>query len=656
MLARVRRAAREHRALILGVVVAIALAFWQTRGVWGARPPSGEDVSSHLVRLDYAIPHLLAHGRIDGWFPRFYVGYQEFLFNGPGLAWAVAVVRVITLGTLSNTGALKVVAIGSYVALPVAMAFLARSLGFSEPTAGVAAILTLLVNNLFGVGLSGLFVIGLVSQQLGALAWCLALGALIRVTVDRRARWIVLASGSLAALLVTHLISVMVLAIVAALFLLARAARRELGPKAIARLAGAGALAVGSSAWWLVPALAHRDLRGTVATWSTPSLLRRVDQIFDGDLLFSRGAAVLLALGWIWGAVRIARRRPLAAAVMGVPVIYLVVAHVAYNRWPTNEIAVQLSNRGIGYLGLLAILPLASAIAAAGTWLGRRIDHATVGAAVAVAAAGLLVLSSFGPDTDVARQLAEPIPAMRAAAAELRDRVPDSARFATERDYPAEIERVGVIHPEFWLARVSGRNSLNGFNLEATSTPWVTFEPDKLTSVEPDAAATALARLGVTHVVTTTDATADRLSSSLRWKLVWADGPLTMFEIVPARERALPGTLVDGFVDATLIDTNPQHPAWRVDSRGGGDITVAIAWSPKWHASLDGRAVNITRTDDGLMRLAIPQGEHTLAITYRSDAWDRVGLAITVVTLVLMTLWLVRRRRYSTSSNFSRIA
>ena len=73
---------------VVGCVVAVGLALWSTGGAWGGRPPHGEDVMAYLVRADFALPHLVAHGRLDGWFPRFYLGYQEFLFNGPGVAWA----------------------------------------------------------------------------------------------------------------------------------------------------------------------------------------------------------------------------------------------------------------------------------------------------------------------------------------------------------------------------------------------------------------------------------------------------------------------------------------------------------------------------------------------------------------------------------------
>jgi hypothetical protein len=142
----------------------------------------------------------------------------------------------VTVGALSNTGALKVVGVVSFAALPAAMAFLARSLGLGRLAAGIAAILSLLVSSQFGPGLQGLYAVGLVSHQLGAPLFCLALGALLRVPRDTRWRWALLAAVSLAALAITHLISVMILA--AVFPLLAFALRREhLGRPALTRFA-----------------------------------------------------------------------------------------------------------------------------------------------------------------------------------------------------------------------------------------------------------------------------------------------------------------------------------------------------------------------------------------------------------------------------------
>ncbi|MGH9036051.1 MAG: hypothetical protein ACRD0O_09820, partial [Acidimicrobiia bacterium] len=159
-------APRRSRLLTwAGLAVGMAVAIVLVLPAFGPRPPAGEDVMAHLVRADFGIPELVARGRLDGWFPRFVLGHQEFLFNGPGLVWLMALLRGATLGTLSNTGALKVVSIGSFVALVPAAWFLARSFGLSRRAAGLAAVLATCVSNPFGLGLEGLFDTGLIPHQ-----------------------------------------------------------------------------------------------------------------------------------------------------------------------------------------------------------------------------------------------------------------------------------------------------------------------------------------------------------------------------------------------------------------------------------------------------------------------------------------------------------
>src|SRR6266508_5548578 len=96
-------------ALTLGLVVAIALTLWMLVGLWGPAPPSGDDTMAHLVRAEFTIRELLPS--LDGWQPRFGLGYQQFLFYGPGFTWLVALVHWLGLGLLSVAGALMVASV-----------------------------------------------------------------------------------------------------------------------------------------------------------------------------------------------------------------------------------------------------------------------------------------------------------------------------------------------------------------------------------------------------------------------------------------------------------------------------------------------------------------------------------------------------------------
>jgi len=634
---------------VVGSVVAVVLALWSTAGAWGGRPPHGEDVMSYLVRADFALPHLVAHGRLDGWFPRFYLGYQEFLFNGPGVAWSMGAARGVTLGALSNAGALKVVGVVSFAALPAAMAFLARSLGLGRLAAGIAAILSLLVSSQFGPGLQGLYAVGLVSHQLGAPLFCLALGALLRVPRDTRWRWVLLAAVSLAALAITHLISVMILA--AVFPLLTVGLRREhLGRGALTRFALTGVFAAALAAWWLIPVLAHRDLRGEVATWATPPFGDRIDAIVNGRILFRPYTVWIVVAGWVYGLVRV-RRRPFAFVLVATPLVFLVLAHWAASRWPDNEVAMQLANRGLGYAGLLAIVPLSAVIAAGARFANRRLSTWRGAGPAAVAAAMLVavavVVSPLGPDRGSAREFDPPVLQLQRAAAELRRDVPDGARFVTQREYPGEVLRTGVLLPPTWLARASGRDSLNGWNLESSSTP----EPDLYLGKRPaDAQADVLSRLGVSHVVTTGDPFADALAVSDRFELVWREPPIAIFAVRARPGQPEPAALVATGAPATarLTRADPERLRIRVDASAATPATVALAWSPKWHGRVDGRPVGLGHTDDGLISVRLPAGRSTLELDYGSDGWDRLGVGISALTLVFLAafgVYSLRRRR-----------
>jgi hypothetical protein len=601
---------------------------------------------AHLVRADFGIPHLVAHGRLDGWFPRFVLGHQEFLFNGQGLTWLMALVRGLTFGAISNVGALKAVVVASFVALPPAVCFLARSLGLGRRASGLAAVLSLLVSTPFGVGLRGLFETGLVPHQVGAVFFCLALGAGVRTTADPRRRWIVLLAASLAALAVTHLISLLILGVMLLLTLGALAATHRLGRAGIVRLAVGCAAGAGLCGFWLVPFVAHHDLQGIVTTWAPPPLLRRVGSIASGDMLFPAGLGFAVVAGWAYQLVRVRRRTEPAALVWVVtPVAYLLVAHGLPHLVGTNSATVQLSNRGLGYAGLLAIF----ALAALGADACRRWGGLGYGVALLVTAVAAIV---WAPGRESAGQFSKPIPALPAAARELARLVPDGARFAVQRDFPAEVGRTGVVHPETWLAHGSGRNSLNGFNLESSSTPRAATLMNRLDDLSARRTALRLARYGVTHVVATSDDFARRLTRSARFRPVWSSPPLTILALEPAPDAPPPASQVTatGPVSARLTRAGAEHLTFEVDAPEDVALTLALAWSPKWHGRLNGAPVRLGPQSDGLVGVTVPAGRNVLRLDYRGDAWDRLGVASTLVTAAAGGVSIVgteRRRRRS---------
>jgi hypothetical protein len=128
---------------------------------------------------------------------------------------------------------------------------------------------------------------------------------------------------------------------------------------------------------------------------------------------------------------------------------------------------------------------------------------------------------------------------------------------------------------------------------------------------------------------------ADRLARSDRFRTVWHVSPVTILAVEPRDGSPPPASLVDARVplSAYLLDTRPEHFGVELHSDETAPVTVAIAWSPKWHARLDGRRRRLRRASDGLIEADIPAGDHQLRLAYGSDVWDRLGLLMTGLTL-----------------------
>lgn len=624
-----------------GPLAAILIGAWITLPAWGARLFAGVDVIAHVMRVTFGVEQLILRGDLDGWFPAEHLGYQLYLIRGPGLSLLTALIKVVSLNRLPTVAALNVAVLFSFVAFPLAVAFLARFSGLGRTASGLAALLSLLVSNPYGNGIEGLFGLGLLENQVGALYFPFVLGVLIRVVNGRSLNWALFGASSLALLLVTHTPSALVLPAIAALYVPWFLDRR-LEP-ALLWLCLTGALAAGLAGFWLIPLLAHRDLVGTVVPGYGHSVLDiYIRQIIGGTLLFRPRVVWIILAGWAFVLIRTAMgyRRDLAA--IAAPTAYLALGYALYHFFPSsmNE---AIAIRGLGYAGVIAIFPLATCLAE----MTRPLR--LLGKVLALAVAGALVIPSVASLRHLVQPHPEAAPLLREAAAMLTRFVPPGARFYAPQHLFYGPDSVGgaIPGPDRWLAWQSGRNSLSGLTLESSSTPWVAAEAQRaLDQPDPETAADTLIRLGVSYVVAPTDALADRLAASPRFVPAWRSSPLAIFAVVPPPGRPHPSSLLAtaGPAEARLQSAEPEHLRIEVYAEKPTTASVAVAWSPKWQGTLNGERYRLGRTHDGLIAVDLPAGSSRLTLDYRSDRWDQLGLAVTLATGTGMLGLCIRRR------------
>ena len=642
----------HHRrwTALLWPALGAGLALWAIRHAFGPGLPSGTDIGGNLERIQFGLAHFAEDGHVDGWFPRSMLGYQEFLIYGPGLSWLVGVVEVCTFGLLSVAGALKVVVIGAYVATPAAMAYLGRSVGLDRWAAGLVGIAALTVSSDRGGGLEGLFLTGLVSQHVALPVLLVGLGAIVRVWRGERNGARAIAVAAVAFLLITHPPSVVLfvwlaVVLVGAVMAFDPSARRiRRGLRGVGRV---GAIAAGTTAFWLVPAAAHHDLTGPVTSFDTAGLAETLRLLLDGQRGYHGWmgrlalVAILIALvAGVRGWRDPARRVVLILAVVGPAAL---VGAVLMQEWagPGSLIGLQLNNRGLVVYALLALLPLGWVASAVAVVLRRRM--AVAGPVVIAGAILLVVIKALSP---LAHHVATvtPVPAMYAAAQYLHDNVATTARFVVH-DAPGRRRELGVEVPARWLGWKADRDELNAF------VPEVAPEPDliglvatPLDLLNVDDWVDHVRRLAVSHIVTWDDNDRVALEESQSVREVLRSGLIAVFAIVP-KPGAPVGSLVDvPSVSSQHVDDGDVRVVYT--SASADDAPVALGWSPKWHATVDGRPVPTRRSTDNELLVALPAGTHQLVLRFTSDGADALGRWITVVTiLALIAGWQRSRAR-----------
>jgi hypothetical protein len=169
---------------------------------------------------------------------------------------------------------------------------------------------------------------------------------------------------------------------------------------------------------------------------------------------------------------------------------------------------------------------------------------------------------------------------------------------------------------------------------------------DRITTQPPAVAADELSRLGVTHVAVVDDQAGRALFASSRFRVLWHSAPLALLEVRARPNQPAPGSLLAAAAAARaeLLRADPEDLVIRVETAAPTSATVATAWSPKWHATVNGQTASLRRSPDGLLALALPAGPSTIALSFRPDRWDHLGTAATLLTLAALAA-LARRWR-----------
>jgi hypothetical protein len=321
--------------------------------------------------------------------------------------------------------------------------------------------------------------------------------------------------------------------------------------------------------------------------------------------------------------------------------------------------AAQPSGLGGAHVVGVAIVGTATALAVVAH---RRWGMPGLGAVVVAGTAAVLVLQTSvlpaGPPTGPVVRPAHEVSAMAAGATEYRGTVLQLAALAGVRTEQVQTGQILFGN----LARVVGRETVTAY----TGIGFRAFQTELCMDYRGAVCPQAFERLwapagrGVAApLIDVLRVSTLVVQRSLRPDVAdlvppagWRVAATTPARAVWVRERPWPAegrvSWTSPGVEVRSDSTTPQREVVGYSARARGSLLFArLAW-PGYTATVDGRPVDVVDGPAGLLRVEVPAGRHTLAVTYQPPGL-RLGLDAVAAAVALSAAqtvaWFWQRRR-----------
>ena len=280
------------------LAVIFFIAFYHTLKSFNPGYIVSWDGPAHLVRAEHFYKSLnLEELGIWGWYHGWYLGSALFIFYTPGFFIVVSLLKIITFGLASIDLIIRIVLSFTYAIFPIILYWLSNSLGFSKKISIVASILSLGFSGIWGIGLTGLYSIGLYTAVFSLLPFMLFLGNLHKIFFNKENN-IIVTGLLLGFVIITNMITAIFsfIVIFSYLFLLFIMKRKYSFIKIFKLLL----IGIFSSLFWIFPFLSSINLFGPETGFYPFGLVELIRKLFLGEIIFHPIISIFLILGVVY--------------------------------------------------------------------------------------------------------------------------------------------------------------------------------------------------------------------------------------------------------------------------------------------------------------------------------------------------------------------
>ena len=392
----------EHLPLLLVVGVVLLQAVW----LWPERSmnvPARNDSMFHLLMVRGASEVMASGGNpLDFWIPQLELGFPQFLYYQHLPHLLLAAVHRASFGLLSPDAVFHGCRYLLLVGMPITVLWSMRRMGYSVAGAALAASAAVLfgADNRMGLEYNSYVMRGYgLFSQLVAIHLTFVCLATLWVTL-REGRGHAAAAAALAALVLSHLLFGVIIAVMASVLVVVGGSRADMKDRVI-RLATVGTIAAVASSYMLLPFVQSSKAWLSTMPWypgGTGRATRVVSQVLAGEL-FDFDRLPLLSLLILAGLVAAWRVRDSRARVAATGLLLCTAFYVMRpdSGWLTRLIPAHtgfLSFRFVSAVGVFAVLVIGLSGDAA--WRALRALGARAQAAVFVLGALVLLSPALG--------------------------------------------------------------------------------------------------------------------------------------------------------------------------------------------------------------------------------------------------------------------
>jgi hypothetical protein len=615
--------------------IASALVVWIFVPLFRGGLPASWDAAQHFVRCLVMKNIFLSNFRLDGWNPYWYLGYQQFLFYSPVLFFLVVMLNILTFQLVPLMICYKIFYFLLIFSLPFVCYWLLRQFKVDPFPSALAAVSVTSFSAIHGIGISAIFVAGLITQGFGLILFAFIIGGMLKICRPQSNTNDVLWLGLLiGVMLLSHIISAVYLAfclIVLGVFNLTN-------HKNILKLAAAFLIGGLIASFAIYSAFAFRDLKLPAVGWGDFNF-------FQGLLTGAYFSTPLLNIIALFGFIialfdKNSERRFLA--VLAFFTYFLASGSLKINSGPLGDLYNQvLKHRTFPYLALYFIVFSGIFYQSLMNWVSNIAHRVSEKRDLVLKAAAIILAAIVVSHVYIKLNgLKDQIKTVAGYDDQRAARFYDALAWI-KQNTPQNI----VVTLDMRMDGAPDIFSFNYINIYADRyclNGESGIRPDNiqfdmhLADWPPGQIYQDAVRYNVSYFMTwKEDAAANLLSDNNRFHLVYDNGTVKLWQVMGHDFRYI----VNDDVKINKFHFSPEEINWSLlNNKELNRVICAVSYHPNWRLRLNGREEKIGKTDDRLMTFILPaKGAHyDVRLKFERSNPEKLLYLISAVTLLIV--------------------